>query len=231
MQTGIHGSARRQARSSETRAAILAAAEQIFAKSGLDGARTDAIAAEAGVNKALLYYYFKSKDGLYEAVVEDHFRDFNRQALEVLSAPGDVRDILLRYVSLYFDFISTRHRYASLYQQLMTARGKSLERLVRKYFVPRSQAFNQLLERGTRDGSLRRTDARHTAISIVGLIVFYFSAAPVLQLLGHSDAYNAANLKRRKQEVLGFIRHGLFVCGNGAASAEPRARQARSETP
>lgn len=207
----VHSVARRQARGGETQAAILAAAEQIFAKSGLEGARTDAIAAAAGVNKALLYYYFKSKDGLYEAVVEDHFREFNRQALEVLAARGAARGVLLRYVSLYFDFISARQRYASLYQQLMTARGKPLERLVRKYFVPRSTAFNRLLERGIRDGEFRRTDPRHTAISVVGLIVFYFSAAPVLRLLGHSDTYSTANLKRRKREVLDFIRYGLFL--------------------
>jgi TetR/AcrR family transcriptional regulator len=206
-----HGAAPRPVRRGDTRAAILAAAEQNFAKSGLAGARTDAIAAAAGVNKALLYYYFKSKGGLYEAVVEDHFREFNRQALQVLAAPASARAVLLRYVSLYFDFISARQRYAALYQQLMTARGKPLERLVRKYFVPRSDAFNKLLQRGIRDGEFRRSDARHTAISVVGLIVFYFSAAPVLQLLGHSDAYSTVNLRRRKQEVLDFIRHGLFV--------------------
>ncbi len=210
----MQGTARRQARGGETRAAILAAAEQIFAKAGLEGARTDAIAAEAGVNKALLYYYFKSKGGLYEAVVEDHFREFNRQALEVLAAPGPARAVLLRYVSLYFDFISARHRYASLYQQLMMARGRPLERLVRKYFVPRSQAFHKLLVRGIRDGELRRTDPRHAALSIVALIVFYFSAVPVLQLLGHANAYSAANLKRRKQEVRDFIRFGLFLQPN-----------------
>jgi len=72
---------RRRARSAETRAAILSAAEQVFAKAGLAGARTDDIAAAAGVNKALLYYYFKSKRGLYEAVLDDHFREFNRRVL------------------------------------------------------------------------------------------------------------------------------------------------------
>lgn len=209
-EAATQGAGRRQARSTETRAAILAAAERIFAKAGLAGARTDDIAAAAGVNKALLYYYFTSKRGLYEAVLEDHFREFNRRALEVLAAPDAARTVLLRYVSLYFDFISARQRYASLYQQMMTARGQPLERLVRKYFVPRTTAFNKLLERGIRAGEFRRADARHAAISIVGLIVFYFSAAPVLQVLGHTDAYTAANLKRRKQEVLDFIRHGLF---------------------
>ncbi len=54
-------------------------------------------------------------------------------------------------------------------------------------------------------------DRFHASISVVSLIVFYFSAARVLQLLGHSDAYSKANLKRRKREVLDFIRHGLFA--------------------
>jgi TetR/AcrR family transcriptional regulator len=202
---------RRQARSLDTRATILAAAEQVFAKAGQAGARIDEIAATAGVNKALLYYYFKSKGGLYEAVMEDHFHEFNRQALTVLAASDDARAVLLRYVSLYFDFISARHRYAALYQQLMTARGRPLERLVRKYLVPRNAAFNRLLARGIRAGQFRRVDARHTAISVVGLIVFYFSAAPVLQALGHADAYHAIQLKRRKEEVLDFIRHALFL--------------------
>jgi TetR/AcrR family transcriptional regulator len=164
---------RSQPRSLETRATILAAAEQVFAKAGLDGARIDAIADAAGVNKALLYYYFKSKGGLYEAVMEDHFREFNHRALAVLGGRERASDVLLRYVSLYFDFISTRRRYAALYQQLMTTRGRPLERLVRKYFVPRNAAFNKLLERGIRAGEFRRTDAHHTAMSIVSLIVSY----------------------------------------------------------
>ena len=208
------GRAGRQRRSAETRAAILAAAGRIFAKSGLAGARTDAIAVAAGVNKALLYYYFKSKESLYEAVVEDHFCEFNRQALEVLTAPGSARAILLRYVSLHFDFISARHRYAPLHQQLMMTGGKLAERLVHKYFRPRSEAFGKLLERGMRDGEFRRADRFHAAMSVVSLIVFYFSAAPVLQLMGRSDAYRAVNLKRRKQEVLDFVRHGLFMDPN-----------------
>lgn len=205
------GRAGRQRRSTETRAAILAAAGRIFATSGLAGARTDAIAAAAGVNKALLYYYFKSKESLYEAAVEDHFSEFNRQALEVLTAPGPARAVLLRYVSLHFDFISARHQSAPLFQQLMMAGGKFLERLIRKYFAPRSEALGKLIQRGMRNGEFRRVDPFHSAVSIASLIVFYFSAAPVLQLLGRPDAYSAVNLKRRKQEVLDFIRHGLFV--------------------
>jgi TetR/AcrR family transcriptional regulator len=204
-----------QRRNSErSRAIILATAGRIFAQTGLAGARTDVIADAAGVNKALLYYYFKSKDALYEAVVEDHFRRFNVQALEVLGSKGPAREVLLRYVSVHFDFIAAHHQSAPLFQQFMMAGGKRAERLIRKYFRPRSDAVRKLLERGVRAGEFRRTDLFHTAVSIISLIVFYFSAAPVLQLLGGSDAHSAKNLDLRKREVLDFIRHALFTKPN-----------------
>jgi AcrR family transcriptional regulator len=208
----------RAARSDVSRKRILAAAEQVFADDGLAGARTDAIAAEAGVNKALLYYYFRSKESLYEAVIEKQLRDFNQQALAVLTAPEPARLLLQRYLNLHFDFMSERPHHAPLFQQLMMKGGKSAERLFRKYMVPRAEALRNLLIRGMRSGELRKSDPFHTAISLVALVVFYFSAAPVLQLMGYTDAYAANNLKQRKQQVLDFVRHGLFVDPNAPAS-------------
>ena len=192
------------------RGAILAAARAEFAQAGLAGARTEAIAAAAGVNKALLYYYFRSKEQLYEAAVEEHFREFHDRALAVLGETGSARVILLKYVGLHFDFITARRQYASLYHQLIAAGGRPLKKLVSRYFLPRTQALARLLERGMREGEFRRADSVQTGISITALVVFYFSAAPVFQLLGQAEAYSAANLRRRKHEVLEFIRFGLF---------------------
>jgi TetR/AcrR family transcriptional regulator len=204
----------RQKRSDKTRAAILATATRIFAEDGLAGARTDAIAKAAGVNKALLYYYFKSKEDLYEAVVEEHFRTFNQRALELLGSDAPAPDVLLHYVGFHFDFISAHRQAAPLFQQFMMAGGKRAERLIRKYFRPRSEAVAKLLERGVRSGEFRRTDLFHTSVSIISLIVFYFSAAPVLQLLGHPNTHSPENLKVRRREVLDFIRHALFTNPN-----------------
>jgi TetR/AcrR family transcriptional regulator len=199
-----------EARADLSRAKILAAAERSFAKDGLAGARTDAIAAEAGVNKALLYYYFKNKESLYEAVLEGHLREFNERALAVLGAPGPASRLLLQYVDMQFDFMSTRHRHASLFQQFMSKGGKPPERLVRNYMVPRAEALRKLLVRGMRDGDVRKADPFHAAVSIASLIVFYFSTAPMLRMTGHSDPYDAATLASRKREVRDFIRHGLL---------------------
>jgi hypothetical protein len=68
-----------------------------------------------------------------------------------------------------------------------------------------------LIDRGIRSGEFRRVDRFHATMSIVSLIVFYFAAARVLKLMGHPNAYSKANLNRRKQQVLDFIRHGLFA--------------------
>lgn len=194
-----------------TRAAILAAAADIFARSGPAGARVDAIAAAAGVNKALLYYYFKDKEGLYQAVIENDFEAFNHDALKLLAEPGSARAVLLRYVDMHFDFICRKLRYASLYQQMMHGGGKPLERIVKKYLMPRSQAVGALLERGMRAGEFRKMDRMNASVSIVSLIVFYFSAGPVTRLIGGEDPYSRKNLNLRRKEMKDFIRHGLFA--------------------
>lgn len=205
-----HPFASRQPRGVETRAAILEAAEQIFAEAGLAGARTNAIAAAAGVNKALLYYYFKSKDALYLAVLEDHVKQFRARAYEVLGGEGSARAKLLDYVGIYFDFIASRPYYPRLMQRLVMANERVVARFAREYFRPFYQRLVRVIEQGVAAGELRPVDTGHAAFSLVALTVHYFAAAPIVKAVSDRDPYEAANLKRRKREVLDFIRYGLF---------------------
>ncbi len=199
----------------ETRAHILAAAERVFAESGLEGARTEAIAASAGVNKALLYYYFKSKERLYQAVLEGHLKEFHRRADQALSQGGSAQTTVLRYVSTHFDFISARPFYPRLIQRLVMSGGPALPRLVKAHLLPLYRKLGAIIQRGVHAGELRPVDGQHTVLSLVALTVFYFSAAPVMKAVTRVDPYSGANLKRRKAEVLDFIRHGLFRPAGG----------------
>ena len=79
----------------ESRAAILKAAVREFAQEGVAGARTDAIARSAGVNKALLYYYFKDKESLYGAVLDEVFGGLHQAVHEVLAKPLPPREKIL----------------------------------------------------------------------------------------------------------------------------------------
>jgi len=196
--------------SAATREAILEAAERIFAEEGLEGARTDAIAAAAGVNKALLYYYFRSKEGLYRAVLEGYVADFNRRALDLLSSEGSACSLLLRYINLHFDFIAAHRHHGPLFQRMLMTDEKSWVRLAREQGLPRMKALLKVIERGMRTGELRHMDSFHIAISLVSLVVFYFSSAAVLRMVGGIDPYAKANVERRREEVLKFIRYALF---------------------
>jgi TetR/AcrR family transcriptional regulator len=197
--------------SAETRASILEAAGRIFAEAGLAGARIDAIAAAADINKAMLYYYFKSKDGLYRAVLERNAEEFHRLGNEVLSGQGPAGTVLLRYVSNHFSFIGARPYYARLFQRLIMAGDRTVERIVKKHFVPLSRKLIALIERGVQSGEFRNLDARHTAISLMALTVFYFNAGPMARWIGNVDVYDPAEQAHRKEEVLKFIRFALFT--------------------
>ena len=107
----------------ESRAAILQAAAQEFAEHGIAGARTDAIAREARVNKALLYYYFKDKETLYAAVLDEAFSGLKNSVFAVLDSDLPAREKMLAYAGAYFDFIAANQLYPRLMQrEMMRAR-------------------------------------------------------------------------------------------------------------
>src|SRR6266567_2851285 len=86
----------------KTRAAILKAALEEFAHEGVTGARTDEIARRAGVNKALLYYYFKDKGALYQAVLDEVFSGVRAAIHNALSQNLPPREKLASYVCAHF---------------------------------------------------------------------------------------------------------------------------------
>src|SRR5436190_23988420 len=86
----------------KSRAAILKAAVREFAREGVAGARTDAIARSAGVNKALLYYYFKDKEALYQSVLDEVFSGVRAAIQNALAQELPPRQRLAAYICAHF---------------------------------------------------------------------------------------------------------------------------------
>ena len=166
----------------ESRAAILQAAAKEFADHGIAGARTDAIAREAGVNKALLYYYFKDKETLYGAVLDDAFSGMKTSVFTVLDSELPPREKIMAYVGAYFDFIASNQIYPRLMQrEMMRAReGSSLhiDRLVKTYFQPIYRRVGELLQKGIAEGEFRKVDPAHFVPSMVCHDRFLFQQRP-----------------------------------------------------
>src|SRR5271170_1513239 len=149
-------------RADQTRKAILRAAIREFSAHGLAGARTDAIAESAKVNKALLYYYFKSKSGLYAAAFEEIASTIVARALTALDPEHSAGERILRAALDHFDRILTRHEFQSLLQQEMVRfrRGESgdVPHLVKKVFKPLLVMLQETVQEGIRTGELCEFD-------------------------------------------------------------------------
>ncbi|HLV88873.1 MAG TPA: TetR/AcrR family transcriptional regulator [Candidatus Sulfotelmatobacter sp.] len=204
----------------ESRAAILDAAAREFADHGVAGARTDAIAKEAGVNKALLYYYFKDKETLYGAVLDDAFSGLKDTVFRVLDGAAPPREKILSYVSAYFDFIAANRLYPRLMQrEMMRAReGQSphIEKIVKAYIQPIFVRVSQVLREGTASGEFRAVDPVHFVPSMVAMIVFYFSSAPMMQKIVGFNPLTPERIAERRAAVLDFISAALFQTRHNA---------------
>ena len=198
----------------ESRAAILEAAAHEFAQHGVDGARTDAIAREARVNKALLYYYFKDKETLYGAVLDTAFSGLKETVFRVLNSAATPREKILKYVGAYFDFIASNQLYPRLMQrEMMRAReGESqhIDKIIRNHIQPIFGRLSEVLREGIARGDFREVNPTHFVPSMVAMIVFYFSSAPVMQKIVGFNPLAPNRVAERRAAVIDFVSAALF---------------------
>ncbi len=204
----------------ESRAAILLAAAKEFAELGVAGARTDAIAREAGVNKALLYYYFRDKDTLYGAVLDDAFSGLKSAVFQVLDSDLPPREKILAYAGAYFDFIASNQMYPRLMQrEMMRAKegqSQQMDRLIKNYIQPIFARVSLLIQEGIKSREFRAVNPAHFVPSMIAVIVFYFSGAPMLQKIVGFNPLTPERIAERRAAVLDFISAALFVPKNNA---------------
>ncbi len=202
----------------ESRKAILKAAVHEFAREGVSGARTDAIARSAGVNKALLYYYFKDKDALYQAVLDQVFSGVRSAIHNALSQNLPPREKLASYVCAHFDYIASNPLYPRIVQAEFLRAGRDpsrLERIAKHYFRPVFLELSALLKEGEQSGEFRRVDPIHFIPSMISVIVFYFNTAPIMKLMTGADPMSAERLAERRSAVIDFISAALLIDGKG----------------
>jgi TetR/AcrR family transcriptional regulator len=198
-----------------SRSIILKAASAEFADHGLAGARMDAIAAAAKVNKALLYYYFRSKDALYGAVLEEFFQRLYRRINRALDCDASASERILLYARAHFDSVAESRHYARLFQSEMMSAGRQgsphLSHIVDEYMKPTSQRLTALVQEGIRSREFRPVDPGQFMPTMVSSIVWYFVVSPVLRRLRPGDPYSAEAISQRRAAVLEFIAAALFV--------------------
>jgi TetR/AcrR family transcriptional regulator len=202
-------------RADQTRARILDAATREFSSNGLAGARTERIAEAAGVNKALIYYYFQGKEALYTATLEFMAERVAAVSMKVLTLECSAGERLLRFALNHFDRIYSQPFFQSLMQQEMIRlrRGESITMtpLVEKLFRPMGDKILAVAEEGIRSGELIQVESSQIIYSTLGPNVFYFLSAPMMKLITETDVYHVSALEFRRKAAIEYLGQSLFI--------------------
>jgi TetR/AcrR family transcriptional regulator len=202
-------------RADQTRARILDAAIRAFSDNGLAGARTEQIAEAAGVNKALLYYYFNGKDALYAAALEVVADRVVSSSMAVLRSKRSAGERLVQFVLNHFDRIHSQRAFQSLMQQelmrLREGEANALAPLVEKVFRPMMGRVTELLTEGMCNKELIHVDEWQMMYATLGANVFYFLSGPVIGMLSGKDLFERKALKGRRKAAVEYLGQTVFL--------------------
>jgi TetR/AcrR family transcriptional regulator len=187
---------------STTEEKILNAARKVFLTKGMDGARMQDIADEAGINKALLHYYFRSKDKLFEQVFLDAASHFLPTVFQILESERSLFEKIELFCHTYIDqLIKTPFVPIFIINEINRQPQAFLKKLMGSKMPPVQKILKQI-ETETREGRIRPIDPLQFLMNILSLCVFPFLVRPMVQLVTTiSDKQFMALMEERKKEV------------------------------
>ncbi|HEU5168901.1 MAG TPA: TetR/AcrR family transcriptional regulator [Gemmatimonadales bacterium] len=210
----------------DTRDQILDAAEALFARQGFAGTTIKQIGAEAGVNSALLYYYFRDKEQLYRATLERLAQGLIRRGVERLDAPGPPEARLRAFLEFQADAVASQPNLWPIFlRELVDHSARHAVEQIRLLAATVFRRICDLIAEGQRTGVFRaELDPRFAAIACVSTILHFFTARPAIGIfLGFGTEGPP------KDTVRAYARHAadfaLAALTAGAAARAPAPRR------
>ncbi|WP_372775142.1 TetR/AcrR family transcriptional regulator [Mangrovibacterium sp.] len=185
---------------------IIEAATDVFVQKGMDGARMQEIADRAGINKALLHYYFRSKEKLFDAIFTKLIGIAFPRIGQILQSELVITAKVEQVIDVYIDLL-LKHPFLPAFIIKEINRDASLffSFIERKGFSPDSifEMLNEAMEQGV----IRRMRPEHLVLNVIGLCVFPFAVRPMVrQVVFHGDDPGMQQfLVERKDEVKQFV--------------------------
>jgi AcrR family transcriptional regulator len=205
-------------RSADTEARILEAARSVFIRRGTAGARMQEIAAEAGVNQALLHYYFRSKDQLGAAVFGQMASRLFPALLQILASDATLHAKIDQIVAIYHDNL-TRNPFLPGYvlaelqyhpERIQTVIAKIGGGDPRSAIAPVFLRLNEQIKVEVQAGRMRPITAREFVVNLVSLCIFPFAARPMLSMmLGLDEDTFPTFIAERQRTLAAFYKNAL----------------------
>ncbi len=191
---------------------IITSAKSVFIRKGIDGARMQEIADEAGINKSLLHYYFRSKDKLFDRVFSESFLPVAKTISRVFESSPDINTLIEGFVTNYIILLRENPHLPHF---ILHELNRNPERIVEQI---QSSNFNktrivELLSNDADANKLKAFDPIHIVVNIIALCVFPFVAQPILQgfLFNDNEADFQEFINERTQHIIAFVKSAIFI--------------------
>lgn len=204
---------------------IIAAAIEVFAEKGKHGARMEEIAARASVNKAMLYYFYTSRENLYIEVLAVIFRDISKHISDsirqLMPAASSYDDRIKVIVKSHHEAYSFNLNYTKLMLEAMATEQDDLKKAVElskktdsaaEQQVITPEKFHKFIKEGIAKGELRKVDSAQLLISIVGMNLIYFLSQPIARVFMECGIKDEPKfIKARQESITDILLNGIMT--------------------
>jgi AcrR family transcriptional regulator len=181
-----------EAKKDNTEEKILEAAKHVFVAKGMEGARMQEIADEAGINKALLHYYFRSKERLFEAIFSEIIKFAFPKITKIIASDEPIANKIEQIVDAYVSLLMKHPFIPGFIIKELNRDPSGLFKLIINFGL-NPQVIVDQIELAMDRGEIIRMDPRHLALNIISMCVFPFAARPMLSFLLFKDDPEALN--------------------------------------
>jgi TetR/AcrR family transcriptional regulator len=199
---------------SETEEKVFQAALEVFALRGKEGARMQEIADRAGINKALVHYYFRSKDKLYEAAFDYILQKYFAMLSAAIEEKDDFASLLKTFIDKYFAMVESNPVIFPFLAAELVSGGV----LFKEKFKNAANALGtsppaiiiRKFRAAVRKNEIRNLDPVQTFITLIGSIAFFYIGMPMFSILNPDIEINREKfIRQRKQHIYDILYYGL----------------------
>ncbi|MGC4036501.1 MAG: TetR/AcrR family transcriptional regulator [Chitinophagaceae bacterium] len=186
---------------------ILAAAQKVFLRKGMDGARMQEIADEAGINKALLHYYFRSKEMLFEMIFRQSAQRLFQRLNIIFDSDEPLFDKIEKFINDYIDVIKEAPYLPFFVLGEVNRNPNNFYKKMRHELnFPKPDKFLEQIKKEVQQGKIKPVQPLQLLMNLISGTIFPFMARPIFQLhIGLNDAQFNDFMEQRKKEFAKFI--------------------------
>lgn len=201
-----------EAKKDSTEDKILEAATNVFVSKGMEGARMQEIADEAGINKALLHYYFRSKEHLFEAIFAEIIKFAFPKITRIVQSDEPIVTKIEQVIDAYIDLLIKHPFIPGFVIKELNRDPSGLFKMVMKFGLNPQVVFDQIQLAMDR-GEIIKMQPRHLAANIISMCIFPFAARPIISFVLFKDDQKALETfyAERAEVIKQFVINAIVI--------------------